>query len=259
LHAKFPHADFRRLGRGHEIDILVAGCGTGQQSIEVAQEFPKARIVAFDLSLASLGYARRKSRELGLANIEYAQADLLELGGIGRSFDLIEASGVLHHLADPLAGWRMLLTLLRPGGVMNVGLYSEVARRRIVAAREHIAARGYRPTAEDIRAFRMEAMQSDAGAPLRWLADSGDFYSISDCRDLLFHVQEHRFTLPQIGQFLDDNALTLIGFDIDAAVRHRYAAQFPHDRTLTDLDSWHRFEAENPDTFLGMYQFWLQK
>ena len=63
----------------------------------------------------------------------------------GGDFDFIEASGVLHHLADPWEGWRVLLSLLRPGGTMQVGLYSELARRNIVAARALIAERGYRP------------------------------------------------------------------------------------------------------------------
>jgi SAM-dependent methyltransferase len=78
-----------------------------------------------DLSLASLGYAARKSRELGLDNIAHAQADILELGSIGRSFDIIESSGVLHHLADWRAGWRVLLTLLRPGGLMRLGFWRD--------------------------------------------------------------------------------------------------------------------------------------
>ncbi len=66
--------------------------------------------------------------ELGV-EIEYAQADILELGSLDRRFDLIESIGVLHHLADPFAGWRVLLSLLRPGGVMKLGFYSAVARR----------------------------------------------------------------------------------------------------------------------------------
>jgi len=88
--------------------------------------------LAVDLSISSLAYAKRKSRKLGLTTIEYAQADLLKLGSLGRSFDIIESSGVLHHLAAPWAGWRVLLSLLRPGGFMRLGFYSEVARRDIV-------------------------------------------------------------------------------------------------------------------------------
>ena len=76
--------------RQAELDILIAGCGTGRDPVQIAQVYPNARLLAVDVSLASLAYARRKTRELGLRNIEYAQADILELGSIGRTFDRIE-------------------------------------------------------------------------------------------------------------------------------------------------------------------------
>ncbi len=63
-----------------------------------------------------------------MQNIEYAQADLLALGSLGRTFDVIEATGSLQALAAPMTGWRVLLSLLRPGGLMKIGLYSELAR-----------------------------------------------------------------------------------------------------------------------------------
>ena len=85
-------------------------------------------MLAIDLSRASLAYATAKTRALGLETIAYAQADIMRLGAIEQRFDLIESVGVLHHLADPYAGWRVLLSLLRPGGFMRIGLYSEIAR-----------------------------------------------------------------------------------------------------------------------------------
>src|SRR5712691_2162828 len=99
---------YRDLGRTDDIEILVAGGGTGRHPVETAQKFSGARALAVDLSLASLAYAKRKAREAGLTNLDFAQADILKLGSIGRSFDIIEASGVLHHMADPFAGWRVL-------------------------------------------------------------------------------------------------------------------------------------------------------
>jgi 2-polyprenyl-3-methyl-5-hydroxy-6-metoxy-1,4-benzoquinol methylase len=93
-------------------DILIAGCGSGQHACEMAQYFPEAHILAIDLSRTSLAYARRKAREQKLNNIEYAQADILKLDTRTARFDRIECVGVLHHLADPFAGLRILLNLL---------------------------------------------------------------------------------------------------------------------------------------------------
>jgi hypothetical protein len=151
----------------------------------------------------------------------------------------------------------VLLGLLHPGGVMAVGLYSEIARADIVATRAFIADQGYRPTAEDIRRCRQDLLA--AGERFENVTASGDFFSTSGCRDLLFHVQEHRLTIPRIAEFIGDNRLTFIGFELDHFTTHRYRAEFPHDPTMTDLAAWHAFERQHPRAFSGMYQFWVQK
>jgi SAM-dependent methyltransferase/tetratricopeptide (TPR) repeat protein len=247
--------------RQAELEIMIAGCGTGLHAVQIAQVYPKSRVLGVDVSLASLAYARRKTRELGLRNIEYAKADILALGSIGRSFDRIESVGVLHHLAEPGAGWRVLLSLLRPGGEMRIGLYSEAARRVIVDARARIAERDYRPTADDIRRCRQEIIGEASDRCWKALIGARDFYTMSGCRDLLFNVMEHRFTIPEIAAFLNSNNLTFLGFEFseDASVIEKFRRQFPGPSALTDLDRWQVFEAGNPQTFWGMYVFSLRK
>lgn len=244
--------------RDQKADVLVAGCGTGQQSIQTAQRFPAARILAVDLSRASLAYAKRKTVELRLGNIEYAQADILGLGSLDRTFDLIECIGVLHHLDDPLAGWRVLRSLLRPGGIMRIGLYSALARRDITAAQAFIRARGYAPTAEGIRQFRYDLQEDDRGRPFRWLTAMEDFYDTSGCRDLLFHVREHCFTLPRIRECLAALELDFLKFNLDPAMQQRFARRYPGELERSDLNCWTQFEVENPGTFLGMYNFYAR-
>jgi tetratricopeptide (TPR) repeat protein/2-polyprenyl-3-methyl-5-hydroxy-6-metoxy-1,4-benzoquinol methylase len=259
LRRTFPLARFTPMRDDSQPEVLVAGCGTGSHSIRAAQRFRGARVLAVDLSLSSISYAKRKTQELGISNIDYAQADILTLGDITRTFDIIASVGVLHHLADPFMGWRILLSRLRPGGFMHLGFYSQHARRHVVKAREFIAARGYASTPDDIRRFRRELAAQDAGVELQWLSTGPDFYSTSECRDLVFHVQEHRLTLDQIESFLSESGLNFIGFELDPSVLHQYRTCFTGDPAGTNLRNWARFEADNPDTFAGMYQFWIQK
>jgi tetratricopeptide (TPR) repeat protein/2-polyprenyl-3-methyl-5-hydroxy-6-metoxy-1,4-benzoquinol methylase len=259
LRGRLPFASFRPLPDDSAPEVLVAGCGTGSHSILVAQRFRGARVLAIDLSLSSISYAIRKTRQLGITNIEYGQADILKLGDFERTFDIIESSGVLHHLADPFMGWRALLSRLRAGGFMGLGFYSEVARRHVVKAREFIAARGYSSSHHDIRRFRQDLVDQDANVDMQRLTRTPDFFSTSDCRDLLFHVQEHRLTLGQIESFLTEFGLDFLGFELDPRVRHQYRKRFTDDPTNTNLRNWTRFEADNPTTFAGMYQFWIQK
>lgn len=247
------------------LDILIAGCGTGQQSLEAASCYANAHILAVDLSLSSLAYAKRKALEQGCSNLEYGQGDILELGALTRRFDVIESIGVLHHLGDPLAGWRVLRDLLRPGGLMYIAVYSELGRQSVVQGRALVTEKGYDASPDDIRRFRQDvfALQNTepkTHAELLKLIKSRDFYSLSDCRDLVFHVQEHRFTVPKLEKALNDLGLTFCGFDLnDAATLAAFKRQNPGQGDLTNLALWHQFEQQNPDTFSGMYTFWCQK
>lgn len=192
-------------------------------------------------------------------SIEYAQADILKLGTLDRSFDVIESSGVLHHMDDPWDGWRALLSLLRADGLMRLGFYSEVARRDIVGVRRFIAEQGYGATPEDVRRCRQELMDLDDTSDLGVILRSEDFFSTSTCRDLLFHVQEHRMRLSEIEDFLRNNALKFLEFQLEAPVLRAYRARFPGDPAATNFAHWRDFESDHPDTFFGMYQFWVQK
>jgi tetratricopeptide (TPR) repeat protein/SAM-dependent methyltransferase len=257
LRALFPQYPTAIASAGRELEYLVAGCGTGQHVLMIAQQFSNIRLTAIDLSRASLAYA--KYMTAGLADISFAQADILKLGPGVQHFDVIDASGVLHHLSDWEAGWRSLLSILRPRGLMRVGLYSEIARQPVVAARRLIADRGFDGTPEGIRLCREEILALSPESPAKEIEKSWDFYSLSDCRDLLFHVQEHRLSIPQIARFLLDHRLELIGFELDGDVLQRYGKQFPDDKLRTNLTDWQAFEEQNPGTFAGMYQFWVQQ
>jgi tetratricopeptide (TPR) repeat protein/2-polyprenyl-3-methyl-5-hydroxy-6-metoxy-1,4-benzoquinol methylase len=254
---QFPLAPYSAFGR-KELEYLIAGCGTGRHAIMVAQTYADIRILAIDLSRASLAYAKRKTAELGLRNIDYASGDILKIASIGRLFDVIDSTGVLHHMADPWHGWRALLSLLKPKGVMRIGLYSHSARRDVVQTMAYIGRRGYGRAADDIRRCRQELADFPVGSPQKNVTRSVDFYSTSDCRDWIFHVQQHNLTIPAIKHFLDENNLEFLGFELDARTSRRYELRFPNDRRRTNLDHWHSFEAENPYIFSDMYVFLVQ-
>ncbi len=259
IQSRFPLSLFRRLVDDRNPEILIAGCGTGQHSIGTAQSIKGARILAVDLSMASLAYAKRKTAELDIKFIEYAQADLLKLSSFDRSFDFIESSGVLHHLENPFEGWEVLLSLLRPHGVMRIGLYSELARQDIVRVRNLICKEGIGSTPKEIRDYRKHLLTLTESEKYGFSTSSSDFFSTSACRDLLFHVQEHRMNLKVLADFFQDHDLNFLGFEIDTSVIRAYKNRFPNDTSATNLDQWRIYEEENPATFGRMYQFLIQK
>jgi 2-polyprenyl-3-methyl-5-hydroxy-6-metoxy-1,4-benzoquinol methylase len=238
-------------------DILVAGCGTGQHSIGTASRFSDCQVTAVDLSLASLAYAKRMTTDLGITNLEYLQADILILNQLKKKFDIVESVGVLHHMDEPMAGWRILTDLLKPGGLIRIGLYSEFARQHIVEVRKEIILRKVGASETDIRKFRQTLVESKDESHQR-LTTSNDFFSLSMLRDLIFHVQEHHFTLPQIQKCLYELELKFCGFenkDVISNFRKFHGKQ----ANIYDLALWHQYEENNPQTFGEMYQFWCQK
>ena len=239
---------------------LVAGCGTGYEPIELALREPRCRITGLDLSRTSLAYATRRAAEHQLSNLQFVHGDILDLDALAEVFSFISASGVLHHMQEPLVGWQRLVDRLRVGGVMRIGLYSRIARRAIAVAREQISRDRLSPTAADIRGFRQRLLDGELSPGLGELSRSLDFYTLSGCRDLLFHVEEHDFDLSEIADCLQRLGLRFLGFEHpEPGVDERYARSFPTDPSRTSLANWARFEATNPATFVAMYRFWCQK
>jgi len=240
-------------------NVLIAGCGTGNHSIQGIR-YKNANILAIDLSLASLAYSQRKTDELGYKSIEYLQADILQLKKLNKKFDVIECSGTLHHMKDPIEGLKVLLDILEPHGYLKLGLYSEIARQHVVKAREFIKQKHFKNTVEDIKILRQEIIDGNVDPLIQGLTKNGDFYSTSSVRDLLFHVQEHRFTIPQISKILKDFNLEFLGFSgLNKKQKNIFSKIFPEDKKNISLDNWHQFEKEYTETFSNMYQFYIKK
>ena len=96
-------------------------------------------------------------------------------------------------------------------------------------------------------------------AAINSLTNRPDFYTLSSCRDLCFHTQEHRFTIKQIQEILKSNELKFLGFLLQQSVKSLYKQYFPEDNKQTNLQNWAKFEEKHPKTFRSMYQFWVSK
>ncbi len=238
--------------------VLIAGCGTGTQVI-MASRYKNAQITAIDLSSNSLAYAMRNTRNYGMNDVNFKRMDLLNASSLGKKFDVIECSGVLHHMKEPDKGLTALIEQLKPCGYIKLGLYSEIARSVIVEARSLIQKLGFTGTPESIKRFRKKILDGELKG-LESLAKFGkDFYSLSECRDLCFHVQEHRYTTKKLQRLLDSHDLSFCGFMVPDQIKILYNERYPSDRDMTSLLNWGELEKQYPSTFAGMYQFWAQK
>ena len=249
--------DSKKITNSENPEILIAGCGTGQHAITTASKYKKSKILALDLSFKSLSYGKRKANELGINNINFIQGDILDLESTNRKFDIIESVGVLHHMNNPFKGWKILTSCMNNNSLMLIGLYSERARQHIKEIKNKINELKIQSNYKSIIKFRKDLIENNND---QWnnIKSSPDFYTVSGVRDLLFHVQEHRFTISKIKEYLDNLGLIFLGFE-DQLVKERFKENYTNKDDLFNLDKWEEYEKSNPRIFAGMYQFWCKK
>jgi SAM-dependent methyltransferase len=241
-------------------DVLIAGAGTGRHALQSTIGYGgNARVLAIDLSRPSLGYAERQRRQLGIGGVEFMVADILELDRLDRRFDIIECIGVLHHMADPWAGWQVLLRQLKPHGLMYIGLYSAVSRHNIAELRADPAYPGAGCSLEAARRFRATLLDRPETASGRDISKSKNFWNLSEFRDLALHECEHHVALQEIERFLARNGLVFRGFTLGPEVLQEFARRYPGNPWPGSLAEWQRYEADNPRTFDAMYRFWCER
>ena len=244
-----------------KIELLIAGCGTGKQVIDAAR-YGDIKITAVDLSVTSLTYGMRKCHELGVNNVQFIKSDILNLISLNKKFDVIECSGVLHHMSSPNDGLRVLKNILKPGGYLKLGLYSELARKFVVKMKEYIKIKNYSDTPEDMKKFRNDIFNHQenniSNDIVTKLFLSNCFWNLSGVRDLIFHKQEYRYCIDELMEIFNLFNFEFLGFVIQKDILDYFTEKFPNDKYKSNLKNWDYLEKNHPEIFGGMYQFWLK-
>jgi len=157
-------------------------------------------------------------------------------------------------------GLAALIDMLMPGGVLNLGLYSSIARAPITRIRELNEKIGMQTNKTTLRQFRRQIFDECNNEEFKQLLHSQDFYNLNGCRDLLFNEQEICISIPQLAELLDRAQLEFLGFYFqNGEAEQLYRTMFPAEKTLRKLDYWHQLEMQHPHIFNKMYCFHCQK
>ncbi|WP_287418785.1 methyltransferase domain-containing protein [Reinekea sp.] len=251
----FRAPDFFNMGT---IKFLIAGASTGQYALKVAGYFRNAEVLAIDLNNRSLAYAKRMAEQHQISNIRFLNCDILELDQLDEQFHVIECSGVLHHMKNPEQGLAALKARLAPKGLLKLGLYSYQARATVRQMRQLIEHYDVPATTDGIRTLRQTVLDGKVPGNFGGLLSSQDFYSLSGCRELLFHSREFQYEPLELKAMIDRHGLKFLGFVLPESVRKDYSQRFPDDPRMVDLSHWQAFEQDHPALFAGMFQFYLQ-
>jgi SAM-dependent methyltransferase len=195
-----------RRDPGLALNVLVAGGGTGDALVMLAQQLEEAgrpgHLTYLDRSAAAMEIAHRRIAARGLAHrVTFLKGSLLDLPALAPApFDYIDCCGVLHHLPEPEAGLAALETVLAPGGGMGLMVYAPHGRTGVYMAQDALALLA--PATEPLAARVEAARRLVRSLPeTHWLAqnpgisdhiDGGDAGLV----DLLLHGRDRPYTVP---------------------------------------------------------------
>ena len=184
-------------------EILVAGCGTSQAARYALRE-PDARITAIDISETSLCHTRDLKQKYELHNLELDRCSILDVQALGKTFDQIVCTGVLHHLADPSLGLQSLRNVLKPDGAMQIMVYAQYGRAGIYMIQDYCRLMGITPSNQELQDLRAALNSLPEDHPLTPLLHRGkDFQDPDALADTLLHPRDRAFTVPQLYAWLD--------------------------------------------------------
>ncbi len=199
-------ADFHLFWPGkffqQEFSILVAGCGTSQAA-KYALRWPEARVTGIDVSETSIYHTQQLKQKYNLDNLQVGQLPIERMGELGKAFDHIVCTGVLHHLPDPDAGLKALREVLKPDGAMHLMVYARYGRTGIYMMQEFCRRLGIHAHDMEISDLIAALKELPQGHPLEYLLRvAPDFQNPAELADALLHPQDRAYSVPEVFEFI---------------------------------------------------------
>jgi SAM-dependent methyltransferase len=205
-------------------------------------------VVGIDVSAASLQHEERLKQKHNLRNLELHRLSLDQTASLGKTFDLIVCSGVLHHLPDPDAALGSLREVLEPHGVISLMVYGHYPRVGVHMLQEAFRTLGVQ---QDAAGIEMVKHALDEVLP-PWhhihAYKDGERWFDAGLVDTYLHPRERAYTVPEILEFVSGNHLKFQGWldNLDYSISiHIPNPQDPLRRwieTLPASDQWRLVE-----------------
>jgi SAM-dependent methyltransferase len=240
-------------------EVLLVGCGSGQELFTVSATYPRAHITALDANIDKLAYAAHKCAQAGVQGVDFLAGTLLDVPPLGWTFDLVECAGLQRQLPDPEVGCEALARATRPGSLLRVAVYGDTTCRLISALRAARQIGGFSRSLEDLNRFRTQLLEGQHGALPPALLQSTDFHTASGLRDLLFSEGEVGVAISTWLALFDRHGFEFVCEEINGElIRAARTAGFSNAASWSIRDC-KRFERGHPFAFDGAQFLWFER
>lgn len=225
--------------------ILVAGCGTFQAA-RYGLHYPNARIVGVDVSSTSIDATHRLVEQYELTNVELHQLTIERVAELGRSFDHVVCTGVIHHLADPQTGLRALRDIMTCEGALHLLVYATYGRAGVYVVQEYCRRLGVTANPSEIADLVATLRELPAGHPIgEILRTSPDFQDDDALADALLNPRDRSYTVPELCDLLTTSGLRFTRWMRQAPYRPECGAmtETPHGERIAAMPDQEQFAA----------------
>jgi len=187
--------------------VLVIGCGV-YEALSVAAQEPLLDVTSIDSSAKTLAIAEALAHQSGIKNVRFFECDITKTS-VGRDYDLVIASGVMHHIRDDIAFVATVHSLMAPQWLFSIMVYGDILRRPIEDFRKVLQFLGVKLDADGITFTRALIASLPAGHPVK------EFWAVvnqNDAQivDLFLHPYAKHYDAGELLALLNMYHLTLV-------------------------------------------------
>jgi len=260
LQYEYPEHTIPESYLKNKLNVMVAGCGTGRHAVNVAKHFHNTDVTAIDISEPSLRHAKQQADYYQLDNIQFQLGDITQLKKPAIQYDVVECSGVLHHIVNHDTALNNLVNSLKNRGFIKIALYSQRARATLQRIKMSVERLNIQEDTNKLKIIRQAILNSQNLEGIDKIVVADDFYTLSGFIDMMFNEYEKHFTPLKIQELCDKHNLEWLGFcNLSQKVKQQFRDFHGLRADFKDLNQWEDFEREYPDSFPQMYQFYCQK
>jgi ubiquinone/menaquinone biosynthesis C-methylase UbiE len=208
--------DFKKGAR-----VLIAGGGTGDSTVYLAEQLKDtdAEVVYLDFSKNSMAIAQKRAEYRGLKNITWIHDSILNIPKLKLGkFDYITCTGVLHHLASPDEGLKILADSLTDDGGMCIMVYAQYGRTAVYQIQEmlRIVNEGVTSRQEEVNnGWKVVNVLPNTNWFKRGQDLLSDHVNFGDVGmyDLFLHKQDRAYSVPELYEFVEKAGLHFIDYN----------------------------------------------